>query len=309
MRTDLIRGSLAGAAYTVLTPDGWTRSERLPLILVLHGANSSADVLAMMQPIVEAADLPRTLVACVSTPTAGGFYLGRWERLVADEFPAHLAAEFGAASFALLGSSMGGFGALRIAFADPGRFTAVAAVSPALLPEGERGARHTLGVLAQLGAETVTSESVPHRLRANADAIRASGLPIMLRCGDHDVFHLHDGTEQLHRALWDLDIAHDYHLVRDGDHGGPEATASLRAAFAFVGAAQRSRAGSFPGTDDRALADAWLAWSANGRQGDPPRLDFFGPSASTALRVLMADELAAATRADPDTTRRYGRLP
>jgi len=315
MSTNLTRGTLpseivgAEVAYTVLTPDGWSADEPLPLILVLHGANSSADVLAMMQPIIDGADLPRTLVACVSTPTAGGFYLDVWERLVAEEFPAHLAEAFGAdpREISLLGSSMGGYGALKIAFTDPARFAAVAAVSPALLPVGAK-ARNTLGVLARFAAEMQATDSVPHRLRANADAVRASGLPILLRCGDFDVFKMHDGTEQLHRELWDLDIAHDYHLVGGADHGGPEATASLRAAFAFVGAAQRSRDGSFPGTADRALETAWLVWGASGRRGDPPKLDFFGPSASTALRVMMAGELAEAERQDPAAARRYGQL-
>jgi S-formylglutathione hydrolase len=301
MSTNLIRATLpskiigADVPYTVLTPDGWTRDERLPLILVLHGANSSAEVLTMMQPIVDGADLPRALVACVSTPTAGGFYLGKWERLVADEFPAH----FGPTGIALIGSSMGGFGALRIAFADPARFTAVAAISPALLPDGKPGARNTLSVLAQLAAET--DENVPQRLRANAGAVRASRLPIMLRCGDRDVFNLQDGTEQLHRQLWDLDIAHDYHLVGGGDHLGPEATASLRAAFTFVGAAQR------PTAD--ALEQAWLDWQAAGRPGEPPRFDPFGPSAPAALRVMMAGELDEAARQDPTAARRYGLLP
>ncbi|MFI1988899.1 alpha/beta hydrolase-fold protein [Actinoplanes sp. NPDC020271] len=299
---DLVRGALDDHNYTVLTPDGWTRAERLPLILVLHGANSSADVLAMMQPIIEKSDLPRTLVACISTPTVGGFYLGRWERLVAAEFPAHLASEFSAGPIALLGSSMGGYGALRIAFAEPERFTAVAAVSPALLTAGP-SPRNTLSVLAQFAAEMRPEDTIVSRLRANADAVRASDLPILLRCGDRDVFNMHDGAERLHRELWDLDIAHDYHLVRNADHLGPEAQESLIAAFAFVGAAQRA------GEQDRSLDEAWLAWAAAGRPGDPPQFDAFGPSASTALRVMMADELAEAARQDPDAVRRYGRLP
>ncbi|WP_436530552.1 alpha/beta hydrolase [Actinoplanes sp. HUAS TT8] len=298
---DLVRGALDDHRWTVLTPDGWTREERLPLILVLHGANSSADVLTMMQPTIERSDLPRTVVACVSTPTVGGFYLGRWERLVAEEFPALLAAEFNTGPIALLGSSMGGYGALRIAFADPGRFTAVAAVSPALLTENPRP-RTTLGVLAEFAAAMRPEDTIGHRLRANADAVRASGLPILLRCGDSDVFAMQDGAERLHRDLWDLDIAHDYHLVRGADHLGPEALDSLEAAFAFVGRALRS------GSGDRSLDEAWLAWQAGGKQGDPPRFDPFGPSAPTAIRVMMADELAEATRQDQDTMRRYGRL-
>lgn len=296
---DLVRGTLGDLGYTVLTPEGWTRAERLPLILVLHGANSSADVLTMMQPIIERSELPRTLVACLSTPTVGGFYLGKWERLVAEEFPAHLASEFHAGPIALLGSSMGGYGALKIAFADPGRFTAVAALSPALLT-ADPAPRNTLSVLAHFAAELPPEDTIFARLDANADAVRASDLPILLRCGDRDVFAMHDGTERLHRQLWDLDIAHDYHLVRGADHLGPEATDSLEAGFAFVGAAFSDQ--------DRTLDEAWLAWEAAGKQGDPPRFDAFGPSASTAIRVMMRDDLDAVARQDPDAGRRYGRL-
>lgn len=133
------------------------------------------------------------------------------------------------------------------------------------------------------------AESVLHRLRANASAIRASGLPIFLRCGDRDMFNLHDGTEQLHRALWDLDIGHDYHLVFGGDHVGPEAPAAQRAALAFIGATLQAQP-----VAEEAL---WHDWAAAGRQGPPPPLDPFGPAAPTAMRLML--DL-------PPGSRRYG---
>ncbi|MFI7618177.1 alpha/beta hydrolase-fold protein [Nonomuraea terrae] len=312
--------------YGVLAPDG--HGGALPLIVVLHGANSSSDFLAMLQPIAEAlwADgtLPPSLIACASTPTAGGFYIDRpgnaWESLIATAFPRLLAKEHGADPdrVALMGASMGGYGALKIAFADPARWLAVAAVAPALLPAPapeDLRPRNTLDVLGTLGREMAAegdgyaANNVLHRLRGNADAVRAAGLPILLRCGDRDVFALHDGSEQLHRALWDLDIGHDYHLVHGGDHLGPEAVASQRAALAFVGAAQRRAAGEDRTDADRELEAAWRDWAAAGRQGAPPRLDAFGVSASTAVRAMLAPELAEAARRDPTTARRYGILP
>ncbi len=45
----------------------------------------------------------------------------------------------------------------------------------------------------------------------------------------------HDGAEFLHRVLWNLDISHEYHLVRGGDHGGPTFVPRMRAAFAWLG--------------------------------------------------------------------------
>lgn len=295
MLSHLHRGVTGEVPYAVLAPGDTTG---LPLVLVLHGANSSAEVLVMLQPFAEAmwadGSLPPCLLASASTPTAGGFYIGRWEKLVAQEFPDFIVKNFDAdpSRPALLGSSMGGYGALKLAFTEPARWRAVAAIAPALLPDNP-GPRHGIGVLAQLAAEMreagFEAESVLHRLRANASAIRASGLPIFLRCGDRDLFNLHDGTEQLHRALWDLDIGHDYHLVFDGDHVGPEAPAAQRAALAFIGSALRP-----PPADEES---PWREWAAAGRQGPPPPLDPFGTTAPLAMRLIL--DL-------PPESRRYG---
>lgn len=316
-------------AYAVLAPDGWTPAEQLPLILLLHGANSSCDVLATLQSVIDGVwrdgSLPRSIVASASTPTVGGFYLDhpggdRWESFIATAFPRILQQRYGVdpGRISLMGSSMGGYGALKIAFAEPSRWQAVAAVAPALLPvetPQELRPRNTLGVLAELGREMAgdgadrqrfADNSVVHRLRANADAVRASGLPIFLRCGDRDVFKLHDGTEQLHRTLWSLDIGHEYHLVFDADHIGPEAVAAQRAALAFIGAAQRAQAGDDRTAGDRELEAAWRDWAAGGRQGTPPRLDAYGVTGPTALRVLMQPELAEVERRDPTAARRFG---
>lgn len=324
LRDPLVPGEVG---YVVLTPEGVAPEERLPLVLVLHGADSSGEVLAFLRPVVDAlwadGSLPRVVLASVSTPTVGGFYLdrdgARWESLVAEAFPRLVAREYGTdpERVALLGSSMGGYGALKIAFADPGRWRAVAAVAPALLPAPTPAGlrpRNTLGVLADLGREMAgdgtderryAANGVVHRLRANADAVRDSGLPIFLRCGDRDVFAMHDGTEQLHRALWDLDIGHEYHLVFGADHLGPEAVAAQRAALAFVGAALR---GDEPDAADRELAAAWRSWADGGRNGAPPAFDPAGPVAPLALRLMLAPALADRDRRDPTARRRYGVL-
>jgi S-formylglutathione hydrolase len=278
--------------YAVLTPADWDRGERLPLIVVLHGANSSRDVLTMLQPIAEGLDLPRSVLACASTPTVGGFYLGRWESVVAVGLVGEVEKRFGidAGRVSLMGASMGGFGALRIAFADPYRWQAVAATAPALLPGHAPGARNTVGVLADLARATGEGDLVLERLTANAEAVRASKLPIMLRCGDNDMFALQDGTEQLHRALWDLDISHDYHLVRDGDHLGPEALNAQRAALTFIGEVQLP-----PGRDaDREWEAAWRAWDGT---GTPPEFDAFGVSGPVAARIMYGIR---------ENARRYG---
>jgi S-formylglutathione hydrolase len=130
--SELIRDTFEDVEYAVLTSDG----SHLPLILVLHGANSSREVLAALQPLVDSMSLPPSVLACASTPTVGGFYLGRWEAFVGTTFPGFMAKRYGTdlARVSLMGSSMGGYGALKLAFVEPARFQAVAAVAPALLP-------------------------------------------------------------------------------------------------------------------------------------------------------------------------------
>ncbi|HEY3504089.1 MAG TPA: alpha/beta hydrolase-fold protein [Actinocatenispora sp.] len=313
--------------YVALTPPGWAPAERLPLIQVLHGADSSGEVLAFLRPVVDAlwadGSLPRAVLASASTPTVGGFYVdragARWETLVAEAFPRLVAREYGTdpARVALLGSSMGGYGALKIAFADPARWRAVAAIAPALLPAAtpaDLRPRNTLGVLADLGREMAgdgtdarryAANRVVDRLRTNADAVRDSGLPIFLRCGDRDVFAMHDGAEQLHRALWEEDIGHEYHLVLGADHVGPEAVAAQRAALTFVGTALR---GDASGAADRELAAAWERWANGGRAGAPPEFDATGSTAPLALRLMLAPALADREHRDPTARRRYGRV-
>ena len=56
--------------------------------------------------------------------------------------------------------------------------------------------------------------------KANPDKIRASGLQIYLDCGDEDMFLLFEGSEFLHRVLYDARIKHEYHLVLGADHLG-----------------------------------------------------------------------------------------
>lgn len=228
--------------YRVITPPGWDGSQSLPLLLVLHGAFSSSAILDEQAAAYESA-FPDAVVACASTPTQGGFYIGEWEDLVAREFPGLVAEQFNAdlSRTMLLGASMGGYAALKMAFAEPGRYLAVATLSPAVFP-GETLAdvdpRNAPGVLGELrdamAASGYQDEHAVARLRRNADAVRRSGMPLRLECAGRDSFLLHQGAEYLHRVLWDLGIDHDYHLVQGADHIGPEVPARERRAREFL---------------------------------------------------------------------------
>lgn len=69
----------------------------------------------------------------------------------------------------------------------------------------------------------------------NAERIRVAALPIYLEVGDDDALLFQDGTEFLHRGLWDLDVSHEYRLTAGADHVGPSLVPRLRAAFLWLG--------------------------------------------------------------------------
>jgi S-formylglutathione hydrolase len=72
------------------------------------------------------------------------------------------------------------------------------------------------------------------RARAHADGLRACELPIYIDAAGNDLFSAHDGAEYLHRWLWQLDIAHEYHLRRDSEHSGPDMLARIETALVWV---------------------------------------------------------------------------
>ena len=246
--------------YAVITPPGYNESGPFPLCVVLMGGGGSRQSLIDCRPLFESWWSESVLAPMVlATPSAGmSYYLEdpehgvRWESFILEEFIPHLRAtcKVGAdrRSTAIMGISMGGYGALKLAFAHPEQVAAVAAMNPMLEPgysDAQIGARnrlhHTSGGPARLigpgrDPELFAANNPANRARANAERIRESALPIYIEVGDNDFVNAHDGTEFLHRVLWDLDLSHEYRLVRGGDHGGPTFRPRMRATYAWLSA-------------------------------------------------------------------------
>ncbi len=234
--------------HTLLPPGG--AADDLPMVLWLHGAASSADSLDRHASLFEDrwadGSMPPVVATCASTPTQGGFYTdrpdgARWEHLVADVLRAATVERFGCDDGRVLvaGTSMGGYGALKLLCRDPGRYVGAVAVSPAVfagdtpdeVPEASRPA-----VLGELFSLLVgrPGESVSTRLREGGDELRRVAPPLFLGVGDSDDFGLQDGAEHLHRLLLDEGVHHHYVRWLGGTHMGPEAEPLTRAAFDFA---------------------------------------------------------------------------
>ena len=128
---------------------------------------------------------------------------------------------------AISGISMGGYGALRLAFAHPEMFSAVSAQSAALITESpqelDTAARSgaPLGkVLAAVFGSPIEvahwKENSPFVLAArNQAAVRK--LNIYFNCGQDDNYGFEKGAAALHELLQKAGVRHEYHLY-PGDH-------------------------------------------------------------------------------------------
>jgi S-formylglutathione hydrolase len=291
--------------YAVVAPPGSRESAPLTLCVVLMGGGGSRQSLVDLKPLLDSWWSEGVLAPMVFvTPSAGmSYYVEdpaagiRWESFIFEELIPHLRANCNVGkdrrATAMVGISMGGYGALKIAFAHPGEFATDAAICPMLEPgfcDTQVGSRNRLhhpagGPERLIGPgrdpELFAANNPANRARANASRIRESGLPIFLEAGDSDFVNAHDGAEFLHRVLWDLDISHEYRLARGGDHGGDTFRPRMRAAFAWLSAELTGTAAE-PSAEERALH---------------------------AMRAQLQPLRDQAARLDPTAHRRFGILP
>ncbi len=322
--------------YSVILPPGYEPDgPPMPLCLVLHGGGGSRDNLVDFQPLFDAlwaeTSLPGVVLASASIDPMG-YYVDvsggpQWETVIAEEFLGLVRSRYNVrsdpAGTVLTGVSMGGHGSLKLAFRHPERYAAVAALEPAIEPAFRRA---DIGPRNLFYRETENDEALygspldtafweannPAAIaRDNAAAIAESGLKILVEAGDEDELNLHDGTEFLHRVLWDLDIAHDYHLVYGAGHVGPSLTVRMMDCYRWVGDVLAGR-GEVVGDEPLSAGEqAWIAWARAGFQGEAPSepVDLAGPRFRKVLIEMNREKLDTALAEDPTTSRRYGRLP
>jgi S-formylglutathione hydrolase FrmB len=147
------------------------------------------------------------------------------------EFLPHIETKYriraGRAGRAISGISMGGYGALRFAFAHPELFSAVSAQSAALITESPRelDAASQTGspLVGVLGAVFGKPINVPHwndnspfvLAKRNAGALRK--MDIYFNCGQDDNYGFEKGAAALHDELEKENVRHEYHAY-PGDH-------------------------------------------------------------------------------------------
>lgn len=155
----------------------------------------------------------------------------RYNDFFLQEFIPQIEAKYrilpGRTSRAISGISMGGYGAIRFAFAHPELFSAVSAQSAALITESpqtldsaSRSGAQMSGVLAPVFGKPI---NVPHwndnspfvLAKKNARGLRK--MAIYFNCGQDDNYGFEKGAAALHEELQKEGVKHEYHPY-PGDH-------------------------------------------------------------------------------------------
>ena len=256
--TDLVPGPVE---VCVLLPDGYdANGVALPLLLYLHGGFADRQQLRNQQPIFDKLwrndQLPKMVVA---TPTVGPIceYLDfqdgtqRWESFLVRDLLHFLRANYRVshdrARTVVSGWSMGGIGALRLAFKHPDVFAGVAAFEPAIVPAltWEEVRPRNQYSFANEHFEALYGNPIDKKFwRSNNPAaiahddpkrLKESGLRIYIECGNRDYLHFHEGTKFLHDTLWAIDVPHGFHLVDRADHMDKTHTRRTQEGLQFLG--------------------------------------------------------------------------
>lgn len=239
-------------AYAVDLPPSYAAGRQAyPVLYALHGLFEShafwerRGLAAILAGLRQRGELPEFLVVAVDGENS--FFLngpaGRYEDLVTRDIAAHVETTYrvarGRPARMLLGVSMGGYAALRIAFKHPELFGAVAAHSAMLLPRmptPEDGAgRWHMDAFRRAFGEPIDpalwAASDPLALAPRADPGTAPALAF--DCGAQDRFGLFEGNQALHRLLDARGIAHEFALP-PGDHGYEYVRSALPGSLRFL---------------------------------------------------------------------------
>ncbi len=239
-------------SYAVDVPasyDGDTR--RYPVVYALHGLFESpgfwagrglGDALARLRARGGFADF-----LVVAIEGGNSFYVngpaGRHEDVVTRDAIAFVEKTFrvvpGREGRGLLGVSMGGYAALRIAFTHPELYRAAATHSAMLLekpPTAEQGARG--GQMAAF--HSVFGDPIDPALWAANDPLALAAkldprsAPLLyFDCGTADRYGLAAGNSALHQRLTERGIPHTFSL-NPGDHGYEYVLAVIEDSLRFL---------------------------------------------------------------------------
>ena len=233
--------------YCVYIPSGYDSpasknpAQRYPVLYFLHGLGDNEQTLfnsggwTLLDDLRKQHKMGDFLIVVPAGKSS--FYINsadnseRYSDFFLEEFLPRIESKYriraARSGRAISGISMGGYGALRLAFAHPELFRAVSAQSPALITESPQqldsaalSGSPLVGVLGPVFGRPINvshwNANNPFLLaKRNAASLRR--VSIYFNCGEEDNYGLQRGAAALDHELSEEHIQHDYHLY-PGDH-------------------------------------------------------------------------------------------
>jgi len=231
--------------YCVLLPPGYdspaAKAVRYPVLYFLHGLGENEQTLFktggwnLIEDLRQQHKVGDFLIV---TPEAKAtFYVNsadgkvRYSDFFLHEFTPYIEGKYRIhrerKTRAITGISMGGYGALRFAFAYPQMFSAVSAQSAALMTESPQELSAAMrsgtalgGLLGDVFGNPIDAthwrENDPFAL-ARKNKLAVASLAIFFDCGRDDQYEFEVGAQALDRQLQAEGIQHEFHLY-SGDH-------------------------------------------------------------------------------------------
>ena len=225
--------------YCILLPPSYDaeKTRRYPVLYFLHGLGDNEQMFLhsggfnLVEDLWEQQQLGEFLIA---TPAAGSsFYINsrdgaqRYEDFFLREFLPAIEKRYrtraGRAFRGVGGISMGGYGALHLAFRHPELFGSVSAHSAALIEKlpGITAADSRLLAGTRVLGDVFGSPPDPRFWDRNNPLVLArnaelGGMKIYFDCGSEDDYGFYNGAQALDKVLVSRRIPHEFHLYPGG---------------------------------------------------------------------------------------------
>jgi S-formylglutathione hydrolase FrmB len=246
--------------YCVMLPAGYDAPdkvhERYPILYFLHGLGDNEQALFksggwnLVQDLRHQNKIGDFLI--VSPEAKASFYINsadgkiRYSDFFLQEFLPYIETKYRIrrerGSRAISGISMGGYGALRFAFANPELFSSVSVQSAALITQSPQELNDLIRTDTQLsgplGSVFGNPINVQHWkqnspfLLAKQNKLAIAKLAIYFNCDDEDEFGFEEGAQALDKQLSGEKIKHEFHLY-PGNHGASYFMAHLAETMQF----------------------------------------------------------------------------
>jgi S-formylglutathione hydrolase FrmB len=251
--------------YSVFLPPSFSKdpSRQYPVIYFLHGLNNDetswtvdryGNIQNALDQMIVSGRLPELIMV---HPRGDSSFYGnsrRYEDLITQELITYMEMHYRAAkgreNRAIAGTSMGGYGALKIAMKYPDRYAAVVAQSPILFPgsnplelseeaKSSRFYSFFINMLRPVFGDPVRQDlwdaNNPLVLAKNG---KLNGLRIYFDYGTADRYiqmtHLDEGNKALDRLLTEARIAHTFKIREGEPHGWALVAAHLDETLPFL---------------------------------------------------------------------------